>query len=477
MESIDRLNRAIHYIEENLQNGVDYKEISKITLSPISAFQRFFALTTGIALSEYIRRRKLSNAAGDLAQTSLKVIDVAIKYGYESVDAFSVAFKRAYGISPSVARQNKIRIEPFHRMHYTLSIHYLKGETKMKRITHNRRLCNGDQGHNFELVDCIRFILECKGMGDKPDFWEIAALTGDGVAQVYSRNPATGCEYCVSGYLTGPEHIGYIFNTLGYAHEYVTAAQLGADKAKYAKKIMDSIDNNIPVLVKTNLHDIHGWTSDVGTHCLITGYDHSGQIIKLLVAAHDETIDVILTGNNKIDLVFIGERQREVALEELYEEAAGKTLHWLTLPERDGVFFGAAAYRAWADDIEAGRFEDNDLPLWENYGIFICNLATNGSWIFGTFKKLAESNSSYARLMPQSGKIHDLLCPEWSPEGGKNLWTQLEELDAGMDMDKVKITMRDKEKRSKVAATLRNFAERLDKAIEIMRISELSCPK
>jgi len=70
MEPIDRLNKAISYIEENLHDSVDYNEISKITLSPISAFQRFFCLTTGMALSEYIRRRKLSRAADDLLRTN-----------------------------------------------------------------------------------------------------------------------------------------------------------------------------------------------------------------------------------------------------------------------------------------------------------------------------------------------------------------------------------------------------------------------
>ena len=93
MEPIDRLNQAIHYIEENIHNNVNYNEISKITLSPISAFQRFFCLTTGMALSEYIRRRKLSCAANDVLHTSEKIIDIALKYGYESADAFSVAFK------------------------------------------------------------------------------------------------------------------------------------------------------------------------------------------------------------------------------------------------------------------------------------------------------------------------------------------------------------------------------------------------
>jgi len=466
MESIDRLNRAIHYIEENLRTGVDYNQISKITLSPISAFQRFFMLTTGIALSEYIRRRKLSSAANDLMQTNEKLIDLAAKYGYESADAFSVAFKRAYNVSPSAARRGRIHLESFHRMHYSLSINYFKGEPKMKKITHTRKLCDGNQGHNYELVDCIKLILECKGQEHKPDFWDIAALTGDGVAQVYSRNPATGCEYCVSGYLAGPEHIKYIFDALGYDHEYVTAAQLGADNTVYMQKIVASIDNNIPVLVKTNLHNIQGWQSDVGTHCLITGYEHSGQIIKLLVGEAEETIDCILTGKNKLDLIFIGDRQRNVTLELLYQEAASKTLHWLTLPELDGVFFGAAAFRAWADDIDAGRFEDSNLPLWGNYGVYVANLATSGEAPTYIFETLANISPAHAELAALSEKFQKTLHPE-TQEG--NLWARMEALDAGMDMDKVRATMRNKEKRAKVAALLRDYAENLDRAVEMLK--------
>jgi len=112
MEPIDRLNQAIHYIEENLHDSVDYSEISKITLSPISAFQRFFCLTTGMALSEYIRRRKLSRAADDILATNKKITDIAVKYGYDSADAFSVAFKRTYNVSPLFARQNQVIWNP-----------------------------------------------------------------------------------------------------------------------------------------------------------------------------------------------------------------------------------------------------------------------------------------------------------------------------------------------------------------------------
>jgi len=465
MESIDRLNRAIDYIEKNLRNDVCYDEISKITLSPISAFQRFFCLTTGMALSEYIRRRKLSCAANDLLNKDDKIIDIAIKYGYDSANAFSVAFKRIYNVSPSLARENKIKIEPFHRLHYTLSITYIKGDAKMKRITNNRPLLDGMKGHNFGLPDCVKFILECLGWNERPNFWDIAAITGDTVAQVYNANPTNSCEYCVSGYLAGKEHISYVFDVLGYDIEYVTAEQLNANNEKYIAKIVDMIDKDIPVLVKTNLNDLPDWKSDVGTHCLIVGYDHSGQIVKLLFDG-TETVDCILTSNNKMDLIFVGEKQREVALEDLYIEAVKKMVHWLTLPERDGMYFGAAAFRKWADDIEAGRYENDDLPLWENYGVYACNLATRGGFPEYILMEHAKMNPAYSHLAVIGDKIQKLLPNEEYMSGRIMLWVHLDELGGGLHANRE--TLCNKEKRANIAVVLREYAERLDQVVGLL---------
>ena len=467
MESIDRLNRAIRYIEDNLHGTIDYNEISKITLSPVSAFQRFFYLTTGMALSEYIRRRKLSCAADDLLNTDKKIIDISTGYGYGTSDAFSAAFKKAYGVPPSAVRRYNIKVEPFHRLYFILSVINIKGGAKMKTITNIRALLDGMKGHNYGLPDCVKFILERVGAGEKPDFWDIAAVTGDTVAQVYNRNLTRGCEYCVSGYLAGREHMKYVFDTLGYGHEYVGAEQLNAEKSRYIDKIIEYIDKEVPVLVRTNLNDIPAWQSDVGTYCLIVGYENNGQILKLLVEG-TSPIDYDIAGESKIDLVFIGEKQREVTLEELYTKAIQKMTHWLTLPERDGLFFGAAAFRAWADDIEAGRYAGDDIPMWENYGVYVCNLATSGGEPTYIFGKLAGMDQSYAYLASLGEKIQKLL-PAESPTGGRSLlWVRLEELGGGMDMKEVAKTMRDREKRSKVAAALRDYAERLDQAVDLL---------
>jgi hypothetical protein len=176
-----------------------------------------------------------------------------------------------------------------------------------------------------------------------------------------------------------------------------------------------------------------------------------------------------------MDLIFIGEKQREVTLEELYLKAIQKMTHWLTLPECGGVFFGAAAFRAWADDIEAGRFGDENLPMWENYGVYVCNLATSGGMPEYIFMKLAEMNQLHLYLAQLGDKIQKLLPNEGYMKGRSLLWIQLEKLGGGMAQNGAMdhgifiTTMRDKEKRSKVAAALRDYAGRLDQAVELLK--------
>lgn len=333
-----------------------------------------------------------------------------------------------------------------------------------------RPLIDGMKGHNYALPDCLKFIFEHIGAHDRLDFWNIAAVTGDTVAQVYNRNMSTRCEYCVTGYLAGPEHIAYVFDALGFAHEYARAHEIAADIPKYSRKIAEYIDKNVPVLVITNINDVDGWHSDVGTHCLVVGYDCGGQILKLLVGGTD-IIDYKLDSGCRLDLVFTGEKQRDVTLEDIYKTAIMKMPYFLTLPERGGMCFGAAAYRAWADDIEAARFEAEDYPMWDNYGVYVCNLATNGGESTFIFKKLADLNPAYEELADIGAEIQKLL-PAESPTGGRILlWIKLKELGAGMDMEAVKATMRDKAKRSEVAAVLRDYADRLDRALELIRKS------
>ena len=98
MEWLEKLNEALQYIEENLDKKIEYEKVAKIACCTTYHFQRMFSYIAGTPLSEYIRNRRLTKAALDL-QSGDKVIDVSIRYGYESPTAFNRAFQKVHNIS------------------------------------------------------------------------------------------------------------------------------------------------------------------------------------------------------------------------------------------------------------------------------------------------------------------------------------------------------------------------------------------
>ena len=122
MDSLRNMNKALAYIEEHLTENIDYSEVSKIASCSEYHFKRMFSFLSGIGLSEYIRRRRLTLAAFDLKDANLRIIDVAVKYGYDSADSFSRAFHAMHGILPSKARSENTQLKAFPQMTFQLSI-------------------------------------------------------------------------------------------------------------------------------------------------------------------------------------------------------------------------------------------------------------------------------------------------------------------------------------------------------------------
>ncbi len=110
MEWMERLNETICYIEEHLTKEIDYERLGQIACCSSYHFQRMFTYMAGIPLSEYIRRRKMSLAAVDLQGKSMKIIDVAGKYGYNSPTAFNRAFQSVHGIAPSAVKNEGVSV-------------------------------------------------------------------------------------------------------------------------------------------------------------------------------------------------------------------------------------------------------------------------------------------------------------------------------------------------------------------------------
>lgn len=104
MDWTQRLNASLDYLEDTWDREPDLEKAASLANCSLFHFLRMFEVVTGMGPSEYSRRRRLSRASVDLAAGSDKVIDVALRYGYETPEAFAKAFKRLFGLTPSEAK-------------------------------------------------------------------------------------------------------------------------------------------------------------------------------------------------------------------------------------------------------------------------------------------------------------------------------------------------------------------------------------
>lgn len=175
MDSVIYMNYAMTYIEEHLTEEIDYSEISRIAYCSEYHFKRMFSFLSGISLSEYIRRRRLTFAALDLKDRNLRIIDVAVKYGYGSADSFTRAFHSIHGILPSEARNENIQLKAYPKMTFQLSI---KGGSEM-----NYRIVEKEKFNLVGFKKRVPIVFE----GVNPEIAKMSGfLTPDAVKQLKS---------------------------------------------------------------------------------------------------------------------------------------------------------------------------------------------------------------------------------------------------------------------------------------------------
>lgn len=121
MDWIDDLNSAMDYIEENLAEQIDLAEAARRAACSKFSFRRMFPYLCGMTLSDYIRRRRMSLAALDLTAGE-KVIDVALRYGYESPTSFARAFRDVHGVAPSEAQRGAARLTQYPRLTFAMQV-------------------------------------------------------------------------------------------------------------------------------------------------------------------------------------------------------------------------------------------------------------------------------------------------------------------------------------------------------------------
>lgn len=198
MEWLKNLSKAIDYIENNLLEEISYDDVAKIMCCSTYYFQRLFTYVSGVSLSEYIRRRRMTQAAFDLQMNDMKVLEVALKYGYASPTSFNRAFKSVHGISPVSAKGQGSVLNSYPPIKFSVKIvggnamSYRVEEKQSIRIVGIRIPLTFDMDVNKELVPPFwcRFLMDSQfteicNLSNKPPFGVLGVSAYQSNGEIY----------------------------------------------------------------------------------------------------------------------------------------------------------------------------------------------------------------------------------------------------------------------------------------------------
>jgi AraC-like DNA-binding protein len=163
MDWIQNVQRALNYIEANMfDEELNNEAVAKQAFSSNANFQRIFSIVTGVTVADYIRCRRLTLAGKELSESSVKVIDVALKYGYDTPDSFTKAFVRFHGITPSDVKHNPNNLKFFSPIFLRIEA---QGGFNMstKMIPNLPPIANSWQGENYHFNGVARYVMGCLG--------------------------------------------------------------------------------------------------------------------------------------------------------------------------------------------------------------------------------------------------------------------------------------------------------------------------
>ena len=132
MSCLYRIQKAIDYIEENLEDDIVLEDVASIAGFSLFHFHRIFQTMVGDSMKDYIRIRRLSNAAHELLNTKTKILDIAMKHRYESQESFSRAFKKVFGMTPGKYRKQTRHFILAEKMNLLEKVHNLQEDFVME---------------------------------------------------------------------------------------------------------------------------------------------------------------------------------------------------------------------------------------------------------------------------------------------------------------------------------------------------------
>ena len=262
---VDKIQEAVDFIEQNLFEPINAEAVGAAINYAPSSFSNFFSAVTGYSVGEYIRFRRLSVAAERLSDGKTSVTGMAFECGFETVEAFSKAFRRLFGCAPSQFPKSGQKFLKFAPISIIFS---LRGGFSMTRnlIPGLQKVDWSDTERQNEFVNSV--VSALNALGEKLDYDYVCAVSGSAFRTSFSMpsvNKWNHGNYHVSN---TPVIVEHTFRMLGYKASLHAKSGFETD----GRLIVDSIDKGIPVITLDGVINC----SDA---CVISGYDNDGQVL------------------------------------------------------------------------------------------------------------------------------------------------------------------------------------------------------
>jgi hypothetical protein len=261
------------------------------------------------------------------------------------------------------------------------------------------------------------------------------------------------------------KYVEDIFAKCGYAATYIPMSDLRKNTEMHLSTLIAYIDKGIPVITwGRHLVGVFVGYEDYGKVLLyITGNNNEPERIPLEKVFQSEVDNQIVWEKYDGGWIFVGEKKEQRPLAEIYREAINSISNHLTI-KTDLYCFGAEAFRAWANDIENGKYDEmtpDEFDTWAYYTNYVCVQATNGSCCYGFLDKARELNPDMI-FIEEISSLYKRIGAMWNNDNGKDL----EALGGGFNVTLE--ALQDNEKRSKIANKIREAADCVDEVTHII---------
>ncbi len=330
------------------------------------------------------------------------------------------------------------------------------------------RLVTDEYGENYWFNGCAKYVMECLGEPDY-DYWFFAGLTGDVFTQHYSYTNFSSDS--ASGYLLEENSDRFVEDTFlkcGYAATYVHREEMLKNTEMYLQTLIAYIDKGIPVI------------RCGGSTGVFVGYEDYGKILLYITGnkSEPERIELDKVFEAKpfhgyeyaSGWIFVGDKKENRPLAEIYRKAI-KDIIPIQSIGTNTYCFGSEAFRAWARDIENGKFDRmtiEEFDTWCDYTNYICVLATNGSCCHEFLKRARELNPDMDYLNEIS-TLYRRLAEMWGGDNTRNDPDNLEALGGGFNVTFE--VLQDKERRGKIATKICEFADLTDRIVQVLKVN------